>query len=175
MASNFTLYVKHKGGSSESANKAITLLKAYLPLVIEKNSNFGSSDVLLVDENTTPTLSDTDVVVYMVRSVHKSVIAAQGGDVSEAESNGNILGLTDLNKKICEVYFDRMYDGSPKELAGACYHEVAHIKSNQANEMHKDKNGYLKGSPDYNGNPTDDNNAFVAKHLGRVVKMNGGY
>src|SRR5687768_17796287 len=102
---------------------------------------------MLIDENTTPTLVETDVVVYMVKSVNKSVIAKNGGDVSLASGDTNTLGLTDLTLKICEVYFDRMYEGSPKELAGACYHELAHIKSNMDNSMHKDQNGFLKGSP----------------------------
>lgn len=175
MATNFTLYVKRKGGSSESATKAITLLKTYLPAIIEKNPSFSGSDAVLVDESTTPTLLDTDVIVYMVSSLSKSVIAKKGGDVGVAYANENILGLTDLNLKICEVYFDRMYDGSPKELAGACYHEAAHIKSNMDNAMHNDQNGFLKGSPDYNGTPTQKNTEFMAKHLGRKVTMNAGY
>lgn len=172
---NFTLYVKHKGGSKESAEKAITLLKAYLPKIVENNSNFSGSDAVLVDDGTTPTLQETDVVVYVVRNIGKSVITAKGGSVAAAEADGNILGMTDLNLKICEVYFDRVYDGSPKELSGACYHEAAHIKSNMDNGMHKDQNGFLKASPDYNGSPTDENNKFVAKHLDRKLSMNGGY
>lgn len=175
MGANFTLYVKQKGGSTDSANKAITLLKAYLPEIIKHNSNFTGTDAVLVDENTTPTLVETDVVVYMVKSVNKSVIAKQGGDISLATGDGNILGLTDLNLKICEVYFDRVYEGSSKELAGACYHELAHIKSDKDNSMHEGQNGFLKGSPDYNGSPTEENAKFVAKHLGRKVSMNGGY
>jgi hypothetical protein len=172
---NFTLYIKRKGGSSESANKAITLLQTYLPSIIEKNKAFEGADAVLVDENTTPALLDTDVIVYMVASINKSVIAEKGGDVSRAASDGNILGLTDLNKKICEVYFDRMYEGSPKELSGACYHEAAHIKSNMDDKMHDDQNGFLKGSPDYNGSPTDKNTEFMATHIGRKVSMNAGY
>ena len=175
MAANFTLYVKQKGGSTESAKKAVTLLQAYLPALIDKSTTFSGTDAMLVDENTTPTLVETDVVVYMVKSVDKSVIAKKGGDVSLASGDGNILGLTDLNLKICEVYFDRMYEGSSKELAGACYHELAHIKSNMDNAMHKDQNGFLKGSPDYNGSPTEENAKFIGKHLGRKVSMNGGY
>ena len=172
---NFTLYVKHKGGSKESAEKAITLLKSYLPKVTEHNSNFSGADAVLVDENTTPTLQETDVIVYMVRSIGKSVISAKGGSVAAAEADGNVLGMTDLNLKICEVYFDRVYEGSPKELSGACYHEAAHIKSNMDNSMHKDQNGFLKASPDYNGSPTDENNKFMAKHLDRKLSLNSGY
>jgi len=171
----FTLYVKHKGGSRESAEKAITWLNTYLPKVLEKSTAFDSADAKLINDDVTPTLGDTDAIVYMVRSVSKSVIAKQGGDVSIAEGNGNLLGLTDLNSKICEVYFDRMYDGSPKELSGAIFHEVAHIKSNMDNKMHDGQDGFLKASPDYNGVPTDSNNSFLAKHLNRKVSMNGGY
>ncbi|HLA96426.1 MAG TPA: hypothetical protein VK612_11950 [Pyrinomonadaceae bacterium] len=174
MATNFTLYVKNKGGSAESAKKAILLLQGYLPALIERNKAFASADAVLVDDKTTPVLLDTDVVVYVVSRVGKSVISEKGGDVSQAFANGNILGLTDLNLKICEVYFDRMYEGSPKELAGACYHEAAHIKSNMDDKMHDDQNGFLKGGPDYNGTPTDKNNDFLAKHLGRKVSMNSG-
>lgn len=172
---NFTLYVKHKGGTKESAEKAITWLKTYLPPIIAKGKTFDGSDAVLVGESASPTLLDTDVVVYLVRGISKSVIVAQGGSVAAAEADTNVLGMTDLNKKICEVYFDRMYDGSPKELAGACYHEAAHIKSNQDNAMHKDQNGFLKGSPDYNGTPTDSNTEFMAKHISRKVSMNSGY
>lgn len=172
---NFTLYVKQKGGSKESAEKAVTLLKSYLPKVVENNSNFSGSDAVLVDETITPTLQETDVIVYVVRNIGKSVITAKGGTVAAAEADTNILGLTDLNLKICEVYFDRLYDGSAKELAGACYHEAAHIKSNMDNGMHNDQNGFLKGKPDYYGSPTDENNKFVGKHLGRKVSMNAGY
>ena len=171
----FTLYVKHKGGSRESAEKAITWLNTYLPKMAEKSKDFDSADAKLINDDVTPSLGETDVIVYMVRSVSKSVIAKKGGDVSVAEANGNLLGLTDLNNKICEVYFDRMYEGSPKELSGSIFHEAAHIKSNMDNAMHDGQNGFLKGNPDYNGAPTDSNNEFLAKHLNRKVSMNGGY
>ena len=92
-----------------------------------------------------------------------------------AEANTNILCLTDLSLKICEVYFDRLYEGSSKELAGACYHELAHIKSNMDNSMHSKRDGFLGVSPDYNGTPTDANNTFVSTHIGRKVTMNAGY
>lgn len=170
----FTLYIKHKGGSKDSVDKAITLLKVYIPAVIAKGTTFDSADVSYVDDSTTPSLADTDVVVYVVRNISKSVITAKGGSVSIAEANTNILGLTDLGLKICEVYFDRLYEGSSKELAGACYHEAAHIKSNTDNSMHNNQDGFLKGSPDYNGSPSDSNNTFLNKHIGRKVSMNAG-
>ena len=171
---NFTIYVKYSGGKKESGEKAVTLLKTYLKAVIDKQKVFDGSDAVLVD-GTTPALADTDVVVYMVRNINKSVIAAQGGSVAVAEANTNIMGLTDLNKKICEVYCDRLYEDSPKELSGAIYHEAAHIKSNMDNTMHTNQNGFLGGSPDYNGSPTDDNTAFMAKHIGRKLTMNASY
>lgn len=173
--SNFTLYVKRKGGSKEDAEKAVTYLKAYLPAVIEKSSAFTGSDARLVEGDVTPSLLPTDVVVYMVRGLHKSIIEKKGGDVSIAHGDERILGLTDLNLKICEVYYDRMFQGSPKELAGACYHEAAHIKSDMDNKMHENQNGFLTDAPDYNGKPTTSNNEFLAKHLGRKVNMNSGY
>ena len=69
----FTLYIKHKGGSKDSVDKAIVLLKTYIASVIAKGTTFDSSDVLYVDDSTTPTLGDTDVVVYVVRNLSKSV------------------------------------------------------------------------------------------------------
>lgn len=173
--STFTIYVKRKGGSDESAQKAVTLLKTYLTPIITKSTKFTSSDVQLVDESTTPSLLKTDVIVYMVRNISKSVIKKQGGSVAIAEGNENVLGLTELTKKICEVYFDRMYDGSAKELAGAIYHEAAHILSNKDNSLHTGQNGFLKDAPDYNGSPTDKNTEFMASHLGREVNMNASY
>ncbi|MBX3243464.1 MAG: hypothetical protein KF685_03220 [Acidobacteria bacterium] len=171
MSSTFTLYVKQKGGSLDSAQKAVTLLKTYLPSIIAKASSFSSADAVLVDENASPTLLETDVIVYIVRNTAKSIIVKKGGSIAMAESNGNILGLTDLNLKICEVYYDRIYDGSAKELSGACYHEAAHILSNLDNSLHKGQNGFLKDAPDYYGTPTEENTDFMAKHLGRKIKM----
>jgi len=175
---NFTLYVKKKTsavGSKESAEKAVTLLKTCIKAAIDKQKTFDASDVMLVDENTTPTLQETDVIVYVVKSTGQSVIKAKGGSIAMAEANDKVLGMTDLNKKICEVYFDRLYDGSSKEFAGACYHEAAHIKSNQDNAMHTAKDGFLSASPDYNGSPTDKNTEFLASNLGRKLTMNASY
>lgn len=175
MAGKFTLYVKQKGGSAELCQKAITLLKTYVASVVAKSTNFDSSDAVLVDDTTTPTLLDTDVIVYVVSRLSKSVISAQGGSVAMAEANDKVLGLTDLNRKISEVYFDRVYPDSSKELSGACFHEAAHIKSNTGNSMHDKQDGFLKASPDYNGTPTDLNISFMAKHLDTKVSMKGSY
>ena len=171
----FTIHVKYKGGKRDSLEKAITLLQTYLKGVIDKQKTFDSSSAVLVEDGTTPSLQDTDVIVYMVRHISKSVIKAQGGSVATAEANDKILGMTDLNKKICEVYCDRLYEDSPKELSGAIYHETAHIKSNQDNAMHTGKTGFLGASPDYNGSPSDDNNTFLANNLAKKLTMNASY
>jgi len=172
---SFTLYIKQKGGDSDSAQKAITLLKTYLPAVIAKQKTFDSSDAKLVDDTTSPAILETDVIVYLVRNISKSVISANGGNVTLAQNNDKVLGLTDLTLKISEVYFDRLYDGSAKELAGAAYHEAAHIKSNMDNSMHTNQDGFLKASPDYYGTPSDSNNAFLATNLGRKLSMKTTY
>jgi hypothetical protein len=172
---SFTIYVKHKGGDKALIDKAIALLNAYLPKVVAKNTNFGGGDARYVDDSTSPTLLDTDVIVYVVRNISKSVISKQSGSVAVAEADTSIMGLTDLNKKICEVYFDRIYQDSSKELAGAIYHEAAHIKSNMDNAMHTNRDGFLKAKPDYYGDPTDDNNTFFGGHLGRKVTMTASY
>jgi hypothetical protein len=174
--STFTLYIKRKkGAKKDSIDKAILHLKPYLEKVIAHNSNFTGADAVFVEDGNSPALIKTDVIVYLVESINSSVIEKNGGNVAIARSDGNVLGLTDLNKKICEVYYDRLYEGSPKELAGACYHEAAHIKSNQDNAMHTGKDGFLGAKPDYNGSPNDDNNKFLAKHLGRELSMTSSY
>jgi hypothetical protein len=169
---NFTLYIKRKGGSSDSATQAVALLKTHLSTIEQKK--FDSMDAMLVESDATPSLSDTDVIVYLVRDVHHSVIAKNGSNNDAAIADGNLLGLTDLNSKICEVYFDRLYDGSAKELSGACFHEAAHILSNMDNSMHNGQDGFLKGKPDYYGSPSKANKEFFAKHVGRKVSMRGG-
>lgn len=171
----FTLQVKYKGGKRDSLEKAITLLKTYLSSIKDKQTTFDTFDAVIAEDGATPTLQDTDVIVYLVRNIEKSVIKKQGGTVATAEVNDKILGMTDLNKKICEVYADRLFQDSSKELAGAVYHEMAHVKSNQDNSMHKNKNGFLTDSPDYNGNPTDDNSKFMASVIGKKVSMNASY
>src|SRR5687767_216961 len=113
---SFALYVKYKGGNRESLEKAITLLKTYLNSVREKQTTFDSVDALLVEDGATPALQDTDVIVYLVRNIGKSIITKKGGSVAMAEANDKVLGMTDLNKKICEVYADRLFQDSSKEL-----------------------------------------------------------
>ena len=171
----FTVHVKYKGGKRESLEKAVTLLNTYLKAVVDKQKTFDAGTAALVEDGTTPSILETDVIVYMVRNISKSVIKAQGGSVATAEANDKILGMTDLNKKICEVYADRLYEDSPKELSGAIFHEAAHIKSNQDNAMHTNKTGFLGASPDYNGTPTDDNVQFLATNLGRKLTMTTSY
>lgn len=171
----FNLHVKYKGGNRESLEKAITLLKTYLNSIKEKQTTFDSFDAMIAEDGTTPSLVDTDVIVYLVRNIEKSVIKKQGGSVAIAEANDKVLGLTDLNKKICEVYADRLFQDSSKELSGAIYHEMAHIKSNQDNSMHKNKDGFLTDSPDYNGNPSEDNAKFMAANIGKKVTMDASY
>ncbi len=173
--SSFTVYVKYKGGKRDSLEKAITLLNTYLGALKDKQKNFDTFNAMLAEDDTTPALGETDVIVYMLRNLSKSIISKKGGSVAMAEANDKILGMTDLNKKICEVYADRLFQDSSKELAGAIYHEIAHIKSNQDNAMHDGKNGFLKASPDYNGTPSDENATFMAKHIGRKVAMDASY
>ena len=176
--STFTLYIKRKttkSGSKDLADKAILSLQGYLNDVIKKSKDFTDAKAVLVEDGNSPALGKTDVIVYLVSSPKYGVINDQKGDFSMATNNDKILGLTDLNKKICEVYFDRIFPESSKELAGACYHEAAHIKSNMGNSMHTGKDGFLKDSPDYNGTPTTTNDEFMAKHLNRDVSMTSSY
>jgi len=184
MAAVFNIYLKDivsknrpffaPNGTGSAAGKVVNLLKAYLQPVIAKSSTFKSVEVWWGPDTYTPSLLDTDVIVYVVPDVGQSIIAANGGTAAMAVANPNILGLTDLNAKICEVYFDRMFQGSAKELAGAAYHEAAHIKSNIDDKLHNGQDGFLKGAPDYNGNPTIKNTTFFSTHLGRKVNMRAG-
>lgn len=169
---NFTLYLKRKGGSSDSVTKAVALLKTYLSSI--KQSKFDLMDAVAVEPDATPSLLETDVIVYLVKDVYHSVIAKNGSNNDAAVADGNLLGLTDLNSKICEIYFDRLFDGSAKELSGACFHEAAHILSNMDNSMHNGQDGFLKGKPDYYGSPSEKNNDFFAKHIGRKITMRAG-
>ena len=184
MAAVFNIYLKDivsknrsffaSNGTGSAAGKVVNLLKAYLQPVIAKNPAFKSAEVWWGPDTYTPSLIDTDVIVYVVPDVGQSIIAANGGTVARAVADTNILGMTDLNSKICEVYFDRMFQGSAKELAGAAYHEAAHIKSNIDDKLHNGQDGFLKGSPDYNGSPTIRNTTFFATHLSRKVNMRAG-
>jgi hypothetical protein len=184
MATPFTIHLKDivskdrsffaANGVGNAAGKVVNLLKSYLQPVIEKNKAFSSVDVRWSPDNWAPAMLDTDVIIYVVPDVHKSKIAANGGTAAIAVANPNILGLTDLNSKICEVYFDRMFQGSAKELAGAAYHEAAHIKSNMDDSLHRGQDAFLRSGPDYNGSPSAKNTVFMATHLGRKVSMRSG-
>ncbi|MEP7366646.1 MAG: hypothetical protein ABI972_25600 [Acidobacteriota bacterium] len=120
-----------------------------------------------------PSPGPTDIVVYVTTDVDRSVIAVNGGDISEPESNGKVLGFTSANpthkSALSEVYSARCF--SPLEMAGAAFHEAAHNKSLQGNEMHKGQDGLLKSSPDYGFDPSDANLKFFAQFVQNEVKQ----
>lgn len=164
----------NNNGIGTVAGKVVNLLESYFKPAVEKSKLFDSVAVRWSPDNYAPVLSVTDVIVYVVPDIHKSVIAANGGTIAIAEANTNILGLTDLNARICEVYFDRTYQYSAKELAGAAYHEIAHIKADLDDFLHNGQNGFLGAAPDYNGSPSTKNTDTMANHLGRQVNMRSG-
>jgi len=153
--------------------KVVMHLRNYMQPVAQKASGTISSiEVWWVPEYWNPAPQGIDIVVYLVPNPnYYSVIKKNGGDVSSVLSNDKILGVTDVNLKICEVYFDRCFQGSTKEVAGAAYHEAAHVKANQDNKMHAGKNGFLKESPDYNGDPTRENTTFFSTHIAKTVNQ----
>lgn len=178
----FTLYLKDlvsskdrpyfgDNGVGNAAGKVVNFLKTYLGPTIAKSKKFSSVEVWWGPDTWAPQLLETDVIVYVVANVGYSRIWNGGGTVEKARANTSVLGMTDLNMKICEVYFDRMFQGSPKELAGAAYHEAAHILSNKDDSMHKGQDAFLSDAPDYNGSPSDKNATFFKTHLGRKINM----
>jgi hypothetical protein len=147
-------------------------LKTHLDRVIAESTNgFSSGEVWWGPYDWFPPLTTTDIVVYVVPDPKRSVIAANGGNVDLSLSDPQVLGLTDLNLRICEVYFDRAYDGSPSEIAGAAFHEAAHLKSGMGNEMHLVQHGNFAAKPDYNSSPTAENISFMATHITKQVKQ----
>jgi hypothetical protein len=152
--------------------RVVPLLKLYMQQVIDKvPGQFSSVEVWWGPAGWYPQMLDTDIMVYVVPNVRGSVIAANGGSVAGPSADTNILGITDLNLNICEVYWDRTFEGSVKELAGAAYHEGAHLKSRQDNGMHGRQDGFLAAAPDYNGKPTKRNIEFYSSCIGQKVKQ----
>ena len=160
------------GGLGNDYGKVVNYLRNYFQSVLDKTpGQFDSVNVSWGPDNWIAPLLPTDVLVYVVPDVNKSVVVANGGNVDRAKSITNVLGLTDLNTSICEVYFDRMFQGSPKELAGAAFHESAHLKSQMGDEMHGVQDGFLRAGPDYNGIPTKANVNFMSAVIGRTVRQ----
>ena len=141
------------------------------PVIDKVPKQFSSVEVAYCPDTWFPALLPTDVVVYIVPDPKRSVIQANGGTVDMALNDENLLGLTDLNLQICEVYFDRAFQWSPKEVAGAAYHEAAHLKSNLDNAMHSRQSGFLSAKPDYNGSPSANNATFFAQNISRQLRM----
>ncbi len=94
MAGVFNIYLKDivsknrsffaQDGTGSSAGKVVNLLKAYLQPVIAKNPAFKSAEVWWGPDTYTPSLIDTDVIVYVVPDVGQSIIAANGGSAAIA-------------------------------------------------------------------------------------------
>ncbi|HZO51581.1 MAG TPA: hypothetical protein VFB63_02640 [Bryobacteraceae bacterium] len=120
-----------------------------------------------------PGPSSTDILVYVTTDVDRSVIEATGGNISEARSNPKIMGLTQVGGQpaaaLSEVYWGRAM--SAIELAGGAFHEAAHNKSQQDNEMHKGKDGLLVSGPFYGSPPTEANLQFMASHVMAQVQQ----
>ena len=137
--------------------KVVTHLRNYMqPIASKATGSVSGIEVWWVPEYWNPAPQGIDILVYIVPNPkYYSVIKKNGGDVSSVLSNDKILGLTNVSMKICEVYYDRCFQGSTKEVAGAAYHEAAHVKSNQGNEMHDKNNRFLRADPDYNSTPSD--------------------
>jgi hypothetical protein len=119
-----------------------------------------------------PSLGPTDILVYVTSNVtsiddDRSVISANGGDVSQAIENPKVLGLTSVDatrqEALSEVYYGRAL--FPREVAGAAFHEAAHNKSLQGMEMHGKKDGFLVEVPVFAGDPTEANLEFLATHV----------
>jgi hypothetical protein len=152
--------------------KVVFHLRTYMGEVTAKVPKAVTSvEIWWCPEYWNPSPQGVDIVIYVVTDVNKSVIKHNGGDVTIATGDTNILGLTDLNLNICEVYFDRVFQGSTKEVAGAAYHEAAHVKSRLDNAMHTGRDGFLGAKPDYNGNPTTKNTDFVAKNITKTISQ----
>jgi len=113
-----------------------------------------------------PNPRKTGILVYVTGGPERSIIEADGGNVNQAIVNTQLLGLTAVDAAartaLSEVYFDRKK--FLKEVAGAAFHEAAHNKSLQDNQMHGE-GGLLKEFPDYASDPTGKNLDFFAKHV----------
>jgi len=170
---NITQWGRHEGADVwKFWGKVVFHLRNYMqPVAAKASKSIGSIEIWWVPEYSNPAPQGIDIVVYIVPNPGKSVIQKNGGNVAADTADDKVLGLTNVDLKICEVYFDRCFQGSTKEVAGAAYHEAAHIKSNLDNKMHDKKNGFLRGSPDYNGTPTDENTAFFATHIAKITNQ----
>jgi hypothetical protein len=171
VVSSYRGFFTENGFGSHHPGRVCNLIKTYMQAVIDKApKKFSAVEASICPDSWWPTLLATDVVVYLVPDPKRSVIKANGGSVQMADDD-HVLGLTDLNLQICEVYFDRAFDGSPKEIAGAAYHEAAHLKSNLDNSMHSRQAGFFGASPDYNGSPTPNNTSFFAQNISRQLRQ----
>jgi hypothetical protein len=138
---------------------------------------FGSINASWCPDNWEPTVTGADVVVYIVPNTDYSVIAANGGKITLALEDTNLIGLTATVLNICEVYYDRAEVGGivrPDVIAGAAMHEVAHVKTQKAEELHTGQTGYFSASPSYWSSPSKADITFFGSIMGKTVKQNGG-
>lgn len=78
-----------------------------------------------------------DAVVFVIDDTRHSLVRKIGGDVSDADQSPTVLGTTALGATgggLAEVYWDRCVNHY--EVAGAIFHEAAHLKSDMGKEMH---------------------------------------
>ncbi|MEQ1764790.1 MAG: hypothetical protein ABL984_16795 [Pyrinomonadaceae bacterium] len=138
---------------------------------------FGTMEAYWCPDNWVPSATGPDVIVYIVPNTDYSVIGANGGDISLARSDTNLIGLTATVTNICEVYYDRAEVGGivrPDVIAGAAMHEAAHVKTQKGQEMHSGQTGYFSASPSYWSSPSKGDIAFFGKIMGKTVSQNGG-
>ena len=138
---------------------------------------FDTIEAYWCPDNWEPTVSGSDVLVYIVPNTDYSVIAANGGDISLALNDTNLIGLTATVSNICEVYYDRADVNGivrPDVIAGAAMHEAAHVKTQKGQEMHNNQTGFFSASPSYWKSPSKSDIAFFGKIMANPVRQNGG-
>ncbi len=164
-----------EGQVKENDRATITgYIGAWMFAVAKAAGNFSAIEVSWSTKGGRPKVGPTDILVYVVSDVDRSVIEATGGNISAARASSTMLGMTAVTpavkRALSEVYAGRI-GFALKAFAGSAFHEAAHNKSLEGDTMHSGKDGLLIAAPVYASDPTPANTQFLSQHIHKEVEQ----
>ena len=141
MGVQHTLWIFDMAGANSQFKDRGEVLKIINGLFLANcNAGIDSATARWVASNAIIAPGKFDAVVFVIDDIRHSLVKKLGGSTDRASKNSTVLGTTLLGATgggLAEVYWDRCVNNS--EIAGAIFHEAAHLKSEQDESMHTAK------------------------------------
>ena len=139
------VFLGNKAGvSSDTMASVIVILKGYFNRVV---SSTGVSFDSVVEVTQAPTISNTDLLCYIVADFDNSVVIKFDAGLQHNEGDaGETRYTSDKKLAASEVYLDIINANSDPTtlMANIIFHELMHNKTTTGDDLHKSADGLAK-------------------------------